>query len=156
MSQTNKSVDHGQNTPGFPNTTRDTFMNKYTCVQELILRLFRDVSLGRLCSNSLIASATTTSRNLTPAPGVVRLHVNGFYFSTTARRVTSTTLVPHLYVNRPLKVHLITNTSSNFKSANFNYEPQKILDRNHFMEAKVFHRSAELSRVTGYNLNHMC
>ena len=27
-----------------------------------------DVSLGRLCSNSLIANATTTSRNLTPAP----------------------------------------------------------------------------------------
>ena len=43
-------------------------MNKYICVRELIFRLFRDVSLGRLCSNSLIASATTTSRNLTPAP----------------------------------------------------------------------------------------
>ena len=48
--------------------TRDAFMNKYICVRELIFRLFRDVSLGRLCSNSLIASATTTSRNLTPAP----------------------------------------------------------------------------------------
>ena len=50
------------------NTTRDAFMNKYICVRELIFRLFRDVSLGRLCSNSLIASLTTTSRNLTPAP----------------------------------------------------------------------------------------
>ena len=49
-----------------PNTTRDALMNKYVC--ELIFRLIQDVSLGRLCSNSLIASATTTSRNLTPAP----------------------------------------------------------------------------------------
>ena len=61
-------------------------MNKYMCVRELIFRLFRDVSLGRLCSNSLIASATTPLH-----PGVVRLHVNAFYFSTTARRVTSLT-----------------------------------------------------------------
>ena len=51
-----------------PNTTRDAFMNKYVCVRELIFRLIQDVSLGRLCSNSLIASATTTSRNLTPVP----------------------------------------------------------------------------------------
>ena len=50
------------------NTTRDAFMNNYIHVRELIFRLSRDVSLGRLCSNSLIASATTTSRNLTPAP----------------------------------------------------------------------------------------
>ena len=49
------------------NTTRDAFMNKYIHVRELIFRLSRDVSLGRLCSNSLIASATTTSRNLTSA-----------------------------------------------------------------------------------------
>ena len=54
--------------PNNANTTRDAFMNKYICVRELIFRLSRDVSLGRLCSNSLIASATTTSRNLTPAP----------------------------------------------------------------------------------------
>ena len=59
-------------------------MNKYLCVRELIFRLFRDVSLGRLCSDSLIACATTPQH-----PGVVRLHVNAFYFSTTARRVTS-------------------------------------------------------------------
>ena len=71
------------------NTTRDAFMNNYIHVRELIFRLSRDVSLGRLCSNVLIASATTTSRNLTPAPRVVRLYVNAFYFSTTARRVTS-------------------------------------------------------------------
>ena len=50
------------------NTTRNAFMNKYICARELIFRLSRDLSLGRLCSNSLIASATTTSRNLTPAP----------------------------------------------------------------------------------------
>ena len=49
------------------NTTRDAFMNKYIHVRELIFRLSRDVSLGRLCSNSLIASATATSRNLTSA-----------------------------------------------------------------------------------------
>ena len=36
--------------------------------RRLIFPLSRDVSLRRLCSNSLIASATTTSRNLTPAP----------------------------------------------------------------------------------------
>ena len=54
--------------PNTANTTRDAFMNKYICVRELIFRLFRDVSLERLCSNSLIASATTTSRKLTPAP----------------------------------------------------------------------------------------
>ena len=44
------------------NTTRDAFMNNYIHVRELIFRLSRDVSLGRLCSNSLIASATTTSK----------------------------------------------------------------------------------------------
>ena len=56
------------------NTTRDPFVNKYIHIRELIFLLIRDVSLERLCSNSLIASATTTSRNLTPAPGVVKLH----------------------------------------------------------------------------------
>ena len=50
------------------NTTRDAFMNKYICARELIFRLSRDLSLGRLCSNSLVASATTTSRNPTSAP----------------------------------------------------------------------------------------
>ena len=50
------------------NTMRDAFMNKYVCIWELIFRLFRNVCLGCLCSNSLIARATTTSRNLTPAP----------------------------------------------------------------------------------------
>ena len=43
-------------------------MIKYVRVRELIFRLSRDVSLGRLCSNVLIASATKTSRNLTLAP----------------------------------------------------------------------------------------
>ena len=64
-------------------------MNKCICVRELIFRLFRDVSLGRLCSNSLIVSATTPQHL-----GVVRLHVNAFYFSTTAQRVTSLTWGP--------------------------------------------------------------
>ena len=49
-------------------TTRDAFMDEYIRVQELIFHLSRDVSLGRLCSNFLMASATTTSINLTPAP----------------------------------------------------------------------------------------
>ena len=66
-------------------------MNKYLRVRELIFRLSRDVSLGHPCSKSLITSATTTSRNLTPASGVVRLCVNVFFlfffFLTTARRV---------------------------------------------------------------------
>ena len=69
-------------------------MNKYICVRELIFCLFRDVSLGRLCSNSSTASATTTSKNLTQHPGVVTLHVNAFHFSTTARWVTSPTWGP--------------------------------------------------------------
>ena len=50
------------------NTTRDAFMNKYIRVRELIFRLSQEVNLERLCSNSLIVSATITSRNLTPAP----------------------------------------------------------------------------------------
>ena len=66
-------------------------MNKYLRVRELIFRLSRDLSLGNPCSKSLITSATTTSRNLTPASGVVRLCVNVFFFFffflTTARRV---------------------------------------------------------------------
>ena len=76
------------------NTTRDAFMNKYMCVRELIFRLFRDVNLRRLCSNSLIASATTTSRNLTPAPRGCKIACKRVYFSTTARRVTSPTWGP--------------------------------------------------------------
>ena len=76
------------------NTTRDAFMNKYICVRELIFRLFRDVNLRRLCSNSLIASATTTSRNLTPAPRGCKIACKSVYFSTTARRVTSPTWGP--------------------------------------------------------------
>ena len=43
------------------NTTRDTFMNKYIRIRELIFRLSRDLSMGCLCSNSLIGSATTAS-----------------------------------------------------------------------------------------------
>ena len=46
------------------NTTRGAFMNKYICVRELNFRLSRNVSLGRLCPKSLIASAATTSRGL--------------------------------------------------------------------------------------------
>ena len=70
------------------------FMKKGIRVRELIFRLSHEVSLERLCSNSLKASATTTSRNLTPAPRGFRLHVNAFYFSTTAKRVTSPTWGP--------------------------------------------------------------
>ena len=64
-------------------------MNKYICVRELIFRLFRDVSLGRLHSNSLIACATTPQH-----PEVVRLHVKAFYFPITAGQVTSPTWDP--------------------------------------------------------------
>ena len=70
-------------------------MIKYKCVRELIFRLFRDVSLGCFCSNSLIASATTTSKNLTPAPRGCKIACKrGLFFSTTARRVTSPTWGP--------------------------------------------------------------
>ena len=77
-------------------------MNKYICVRELIFRLFQDVSLGRLRSNSLIASATTTSRNLTLVPRGCKI---------ACKRVFRPRLgglpylpgVPHLHVKRPLK-----------------------------------------------------
>ena len=72
-------------------------MNKYICVRELIFRLFRDVSLGRLYSNSLIARATTPQH-----PGVVRLHVKAFYFPTTAGGLPHLPGIPHLHVNRPI------------------------------------------------------
>ena len=77
-------------------------MNKYICTRELIFHLSRDVSLGRLCSNSLISSATTTSRNLTSAPRGWKIVCKRFFFSTTARRVTSPTWGPRLHVNGPL------------------------------------------------------
>ena len=64
-------------------------MNKYICVRELILCLFRDVSLGRLCSNSLVQVQQQPQETSPQHPGVVRLHVNAFYFSTMAKRVTS-------------------------------------------------------------------
>ena len=87
--------------PTARNTTRDAFMNKYICVRELIFRLFRDVNLRRLCSNSLIASATTTSRNLTPAPRVVRLHVKAFISRPRLGGLPHLPGDPHLHVNRP-------------------------------------------------------
>ena len=82
-------------------------MNKYICTRELIFYLSRDVSLGFLCSNSLISSATPTSRNLTSAPRGCKIVCKRFFFSsTTARRVTSPTWGPPppceraLYVNQ--------------------------------------------------------
>ena len=81
------------------------------------------MSLGRLCWNSLIASATTTSRNLTPAPRGCKIACERvLFFRLQLGGLPQLPGVPHLHVNRPLKVHLITNTSSNFKSTNFNYE----------------------------------
>ena len=49
-------------------------------------------------------------------PGVVRLHVNAFYFSTTARLVTSPTWGPHLHVNRPLNWSIQKKTNSCIRS----------------------------------------
>ena len=106
------------------------FMSKYICVRELIFRLFRDVSLGRLCSNSLIASATTPLH-----PGVVRLHVNAFYFSTTARRVTSPTWGPPPPCKQPLESsclpHELQKTTSQSvtvfqKHITFSVKPQNL------------------------------
>ena len=95
-------------------------MNKYICVQELISRLFRDVSLGRLCSNSLILNCKCNSTPApqhpsTPAPqhpGVVRLYVNAFYFSTTAGRVTSPTWGPPPPCKQALTVSNPTKTTN--------------------------------------------
>ena len=81
-------------------------MNKYICVQELILRLFRDVSLGRLCSNSLVQAQQQPQETLPQHPGVVRLHVNAFYFSTMAKRVTSPTWGPPPLCKQPLHAQL--------------------------------------------------
>ena len=44
------------------NLTRDAFMNKYVCVPELIVRLFRDVSLGRLCSDLTFLGSPTSMK----------------------------------------------------------------------------------------------
>ena len=55
-------------------------MNKYICVRELIFRLFRDVSLGHLCANSLVARATTTSKNLTLAPWGCKIACKRVFF----------------------------------------------------------------------------
>ena len=65
-------------------------MNKYIHVRELIFRLSRDVSLERLRSNSLQAQQQPLETS-PQHPGVLRVHVNAFYFSTAARRVTSPT-----------------------------------------------------------------
>ena len=54
-------------------------MNKYICVRELIFRLFRDMNLGRLCSNSLQARQKPPGTS-PQHPGVLRLHVNTFIF----------------------------------------------------------------------------
>ena len=67
-------------------------MNKYICTRELIFHLSRDVSLGRLFSNSLISNAKTTSRNLTSAPLGCKIVCKRFFFSTTARRAYLTYL----------------------------------------------------------------
>ena len=74
-------------------------MDKYIQVQELIFHLSRDVSLGRLGSNFLIASATTTSINLIPAPRGCK-HV--LFFDTRLGRLPYLPGVPHLHVKRPL------------------------------------------------------
>ena len=57
-----------------------------------------------------------------------------------------------------LKAHLIINTSSKreFQLQKHNKSWTGITWRDPIMEAKVIHRSAELSRVTEYNLDHMC
>ena len=79
---------HGSSRNLTPRNTART--NTYAVrVRELIFRLSRDVGLGRSCSNSLIASVTTTSRNLTPAPRAGKIVCKRVLFSTTARRVTS-------------------------------------------------------------------
>ena len=72
----------------------DTFVNKY---------IIQDVSLGRLCLNSLIASATTTSRNPTLAPRGCKIackHV--LIFRPQLGRLPNLPGVPHLHVNSPL------------------------------------------------------
>ena len=96
------------------NTTRDAFMNNYIHVRELIFRLSRDVSLGRLCSNSLIASATTTSRNLTSAPRGCKIACFRIFRLGGLPHLPG---VPHLHVNRPLQMSkFLENFDNGFQS----------------------------------------
>ena len=77
-------------------------MDKYIWVQELIFHLSRDVSLGRLSPNFLMASATTTLMNLTPAPQgrkIVCKHV--LFFRPRLGGLPHLPGVPHLHVSRP-------------------------------------------------------
>ena len=60
------------------------------------------MSLGRLCSNSLISSATTTSRNLTSAPRGCKIVCKRIFFSDHGLAGYLTNWGPHLHVNRPL------------------------------------------------------
>ena len=98
-------------------------MNKYICVRELIFRLSRDVSLGRLCSNSLIASVTTTSRNLTLAPRGCKIACERVYFSTTARRVTSLIWGPPHLCKQALNAFYFSTTARRVTSPTWGPPP---------------------------------
>ena len=64
------------------------------------------MSLGRLCSNSLITSAATTSRNLTPAPwGSKIVCKRALFFDHGWAGYLTYLGFPHLHVNRPLTDH---------------------------------------------------
>ena len=85
-----------------------------TCVRELIFRILRDVSLGHLRSNSLTASATTTSRNLTSAPRGCKIACFRIFRLGGLPHLPG---VPHLHVNRPLQMSkFLENFDNGFQS----------------------------------------
>ena len=72
--------------------------------------LSRDVSLGCVNWNSLIESATATSRNFTPVPWGCKTVCKGFYFSTTARRTTLPTWGPPPVCKKAFRWHINQST----------------------------------------------
>ena len=69
-------------------------MNKYIHVRGLIFCLSRDVSLGHQAQTSKLQAQPQPQETSPQHPEVVRLHVNAFYFSITAKQVTSPTWGP--------------------------------------------------------------
>ena len=94
-------------------------MNKYICARELIFHLSRDESLGRLCSKSLISSATTTARNLTSAPrGCKIVFRRVFFFRPRLGGLPHLPWVPHLHVNGLLLSWFLPSAMAETKAYN--------------------------------------
>ena len=76
---------------------------------------FSRCELGTPGPNSLIASATTTSRNLTPASRGCKIACKRVLFFSRLSRLPHLLGVPHLHVNRPLRSK--HTTTSYFKES---------------------------------------